>query len=61
MAVGYKIYIHTNTDQPERHKYKMKSINMTRKNITYKAGHRLDSNKNKNKNLTNMMMMMMFT
>jgi hypothetical protein len=30
MAVGYKIYLHTNTDQPERHKYKMKSI---RKNI----------------------------
>jgi hypothetical protein len=26
MAVGYKIYLHTNTDQPERHKYKMKSI-----------------------------------
>jgi hypothetical protein len=25
-AVGYKIYLHTNTDQPERHKYKMKSI-----------------------------------
>jgi hypothetical protein len=24
MAVGYKIYLHTNTDQPERHKYKMK-------------------------------------
>jgi hypothetical protein len=24
--VGYKIYLHTNTDQPERHKYKMKSI-----------------------------------
>jgi hypothetical protein len=20
MAVGYKIYLHTNTDQPERHK-----------------------------------------
>jgi hypothetical protein len=26
MAMGYKIYLHTNTDQPERHKYKMKSI-----------------------------------
>jgi hypothetical protein len=26
MAVGYKIYLHTNTDQPERHKYKMKLI-----------------------------------
>jgi hypothetical protein len=26
MVVGYKIYLHTNTDQPERHKYKMKSI-----------------------------------
>jgi hypothetical protein len=26
MAVGYKIYLHTNTDQPERHKHKMKSI-----------------------------------
>jgi hypothetical protein len=26
MVVGYKIYIHTNTDQLERHKYKMKSI-----------------------------------
>jgi hypothetical protein len=26
IAVGYKIYLHTNTDQPERHKYKMKSI-----------------------------------
>jgi hypothetical protein len=25
-AVGYKIYLHTNTDQPERHMYKMKSI-----------------------------------
>jgi hypothetical protein len=23
MAVGYKIYLHTNTDQPERHKCKM--------------------------------------
>jgi hypothetical protein len=23
MAVGYKIYLHTNTDQPERHKHKM--------------------------------------
>jgi len=23
MAVGYKIYLHTNTDQSERHKYKM--------------------------------------
>jgi hypothetical protein len=30
MAVGYKIYLHTNTDQPERHKYKMKSIIPTR-------------------------------
>jgi hypothetical protein len=46
MAVGYKIYLHTNTDQPERHKYEMKSIRKTsRKNITYKAEHRLDSNK----------------
>jgi hypothetical protein len=26
MAVGYKVYLHTNTDQPERHKYRMKSI-----------------------------------
>jgi hypothetical protein len=26
MAVGYKIYLHTNTDQLERHKYKMISI-----------------------------------
>jgi uncharacterized membrane protein YqjE len=26
MAVGYEIYLHNNTDQPERHKYKMKSI-----------------------------------
>jgi hypothetical protein len=26
MAMGYKIYLHTNTNQPERHKYKMKSI-----------------------------------
>jgi hypothetical protein len=26
MVVGYKIYLHTNTDQPERYKYKMKSI-----------------------------------
>jgi Tfp pilus assembly protein PilO len=26
MAVGYKIYLHTNTDQLEWHKYKMKSI-----------------------------------
>jgi hypothetical protein len=26
MAVGYKIYLHNNTDQPERHKYKMKAI-----------------------------------
>jgi hypothetical protein len=26
MAVGCKIYLHTNTDQPERHKYKMISI-----------------------------------
>jgi hypothetical protein len=26
MAVGYNIYLNTNTDQPERHKYKMKSI-----------------------------------
>jgi hypothetical protein len=26
MAVGYKIYLHTNTDQPDRYKYKMKSI-----------------------------------
>jgi hypothetical protein len=24
MAVVYKIYLHTNTDQPERHKYKIK-------------------------------------
>jgi hypothetical protein len=23
IAVGYKIYLHNNTDQPERHKYKM--------------------------------------
>jgi uridine kinase len=23
MTVGYKIYLHTNTDQQERHKYKM--------------------------------------
>jgi hypothetical protein len=29
MAVGYKIYLHTNTDQLERHKYKMKSIRKT--------------------------------
>jgi hypothetical protein len=47
--VGYKICLHTNTDQPERHKYKMKSIKkkifMTRKNITYKAEHRLDNKK----------------
>jgi hypothetical protein len=57
MAVGYKIYLHTNTDQPERHKYKMisirKNIFMTKKSITYKVEHRLDSNKNKNKILTN--------
>jgi hypothetical protein len=26
MAVGYKIYLHTNTDQPELHMYKMESI-----------------------------------
>jgi hypothetical protein len=26
MAVGYKIYLHTNTDQPEQHENKMKSI-----------------------------------
>jgi hypothetical protein len=26
MAVDYKIYLHTNTDQPEQYKYKMKSI-----------------------------------
>jgi hypothetical protein len=26
MAVGYKIYLPTNTDQPERHKYKMKAV-----------------------------------
>jgi hypothetical protein len=26
MAVGCKIYLHTNTDHPERHKYKIKSI-----------------------------------
>jgi hypothetical protein len=26
MAVGYKIYLHTNTDQPEQHQYKMISI-----------------------------------
>jgi hypothetical protein len=32
MAVGYKIYLHTNTDQPERHKYKMKS---TRKMLDF--------------------------
>jgi hypothetical protein len=35
MAVGYKINLHTNTDQLERHKYKMisisKNIFMTRK------------------------------
>jgi organic radical activating enzyme len=24
--VGYKIYLHTSTDQPEWHKYKMKPI-----------------------------------
>jgi hypothetical protein len=29
MAVGYKIYLHTNTDQLERHKYKMISIRKT--------------------------------
>jgi hypothetical protein len=26
MAVGYKMYLHTSTDHPEQHKYKMKSI-----------------------------------
>jgi hypothetical protein len=26
MTVGYEIYLHTNTDQPERHKCKMESI-----------------------------------
>jgi hypothetical protein len=44
MAVDYKIYFHTKTDHPERYKYKMESIRnifMTRKNITYKAEHRL--------------------
>jgi hypothetical protein len=30
MAVGYKIYLHTNTDEPERHKYKM---NQSKKHI----------------------------
>jgi hypothetical protein len=29
MAVGYNIYLHTNTDQPERYKYKMKLIRKT--------------------------------
>jgi hypothetical protein len=45
MAVGYKIYLHTNTDQPEWYKYKMKSIEKYRKNVTHKAEHGLDSNK----------------
>jgi hypothetical protein len=40
MAVGYKIYLHTNTDQPE-HEINQKNMFMTRKNITYKAEHRL--------------------
>jgi hypothetical protein len=26
IAMGYKIYLHTNPDQPEQHKYKTKSI-----------------------------------
>jgi hypothetical protein len=26
MAVGYKIYLHTRTNQPERYKYKIKKI-----------------------------------
>jgi hypothetical protein len=33
MAVGYKIYLHTNTNQPERHKNKMKSIRNMRKYV----------------------------
>jgi hypothetical protein len=33
MAVGYKIYLHTNTDQPERHKYKMIIVQVQVKNL----------------------------
>jgi hypothetical protein len=53
MAVGYKIYLHTNTDQPERRKYKMKSI---RKIFSWlgksynQYGHK-DNNGKKKKNL----------
>jgi hypothetical protein len=43
MAVRYKIFLHTNMDQPNE--INQKNIFMTRRNITYKADHRLDSNK----------------